>query len=83
MGAIPRWTVRDRLRKAREHAALQQGELAERIGVGRSTISNYEAGVTEPKRPILLSWAMATGVPLEWLVSGDQKPAGYRFRLAA
>lgn len=70
LGSIPEWTITDRLRKSREHANMDQTQLAERIGMARTTVSNYENGVTPPKRPILLSWALATGVPLEWLQTG-------------
>lgn len=66
----PEWTLTDRLRKAREVAGLDQAELAELIGVGRTSISNYEKAVSTPKRPVILSWALATGVPVEWLASG-------------
>jgi transcriptional regulator with XRE-family HTH domain len=70
-GDAPVWTLRDRLRKAREHAGLEQVELAERAGISRGSVSNYENGVTSPRRPQLLAWAMACGVPLEWLTDGD------------
>ena len=75
-GHVPEWTVQDRLRKARESAGLEQAELAARIGVARTTIGNYERGITPPKRPLLLSWALATGVPSDWLESGKESPDG-------
>ena len=71
IGTVPQWTLADRLRKARENAGMDQQQLSDRIGMGRTTISNYESGVTAPKRPILLSWSMATGVPLIWLETGN------------
>ena len=73
--SIPQWTMADRLRKAREHAGLEQNDLAGRIGLSRGAISAYERAVTVPKRPVLLSISMATGVPLAWLETG-MKPAG-------
>lgn len=73
---MPEWTVTDRLRKSREHAGLDQQQLADKIGMARTTVSNYENGITPPKRPILLSWAMATGVPLKWLQTGQRGPDG-------
>ena len=70
-GFIPRFTVADRARKAREHAGLEQGELAERMGVSRATISNLERGlVQKPRRIVLNAWAMATGVDRLWLETG-------------
>jgi len=64
---VPQWTLGDRMRKAREHAGLKQAELAEEIGVGRTSIVNYESGSTTPSRPVLLSWALRCGVSFEWL----------------
>ena len=72
IGAVPTWTVADRLRKAREHAGLDQTELADLVGISRNTISNYERGQTAPKRPVLLAWSLATGVPRAWLETGAE-----------
>lgn len=63
----PQWTLGDRLRKAREHARLKQTEMAAEIGIGRSSIINYESDKAEPSRPVLLAWAMRCNVPYEWL----------------
>lgn len=67
---IPTWTVGDRLRKARESVEFEQAELAEAIGVSRATVSNYEGGRVAPRKIMLNAWALATGVPVEWLRSG-------------
>ena len=69
---IPQWTLADRLTKARRHAGLEQPELADMIGIARSSLSAYENGHRIPRRPVLLSWALATGVPLEWLTDGSR-----------
>ena len=69
-GVIPAWTTGDRLRKARELAGMGQQEMADEIGISRRSVSAYEGGGSIPKRPVLLSWALRTGVPLEWLRSG-------------
>ncbi len=72
---IPQWTTADRLRKAREAACLDQLELADRIGVARQTINNYERGRTTNYRRIVMNqWALATGVPVEWLTEGTVGP---------
>jgi transcriptional regulator with XRE-family HTH domain len=39
--------------------------------VSKNTVSNYERGFTTPRRPMLLAWAMATGVALSWLETDD------------
>jgi transcriptional regulator with XRE-family HTH domain len=84
----PEWTIADRLRKARESAGLDQGELAERIGIARSTVSNYERGTHTPRRPIIRLWAEETGVPMDWLSprtdvplrrSTDLRPSSFGF----
>lgn len=64
---VPTWTLGDRLRKAREHAGLKQTELADEIGIGRSSIINYESDKAVPPRPVLLAWAVRCAVPYEWL----------------
>jgi transcriptional regulator with XRE-family HTH domain len=69
---IPEWTAADRLRKARVEAHLTQGQLADRIGVDKNTIGNYETGATTNLRRIVLNaWAVATGVPYSWLATGE------------
>ena len=44
----------ERLRTRREELALSRAELAEKLGVTRSAIGNYETGVSFPKEDILL-----------------------------
>ena len=75
----PHWTLGDRLRKAREFAGLEQGELAARIGISRSTVSNYELGRGQrpPKLIVLRAWAHESGVPFDWLV--EDTPFAERF----
>ncbi|MDU5380556.1 MAG: helix-turn-helix transcriptional regulator, partial [Actinomyces sp.] len=67
---IPQFDRSDRLRKAREHAGLEQAQLAELIGVSRNTISGAERGANTPRRHVVMAWAMATGVPVEWIETG-------------
>lgn len=74
---VPQWTAADRLRKARVTAGLTQTELAEQMGVAKSTVSNYEAGHTTNLRTIVLKqWALATGVPVAWLRYGEEGSGG-------
>ena len=74
-GTVPVWTMSDRLRKAREVTGLDQKQFAMHTGLSRNTVSNYENGNTTPRRPSLVLWAMATGVPMSWLVNGETPPA--------
>lgn len=75
-GRIPEISIRHRLRIAREEAGYDQGQLAELIGVGRNTVSNAEAGKTNPRKVMVNAWAMATGVPADWLLHSET-PAGH------
>lgn len=72
---MPVFTAGDRLRKARELTGLDQEAFAEVIGVSRGTVSNYERS-EKPPRPIALrAWAMATGVSVHWLKTGEGSPS--------
>lgn len=70
-GTIPNWTIQDRLRKARDHAGLSQGELADRVGITRTMAANVENGRTEPRPIVIRMWAMCTGVDAGWLETGE------------
>lgn len=69
-GHIPVLDMKRRLRLAREDAGLEQTELANLLGISPRSIHNYEKGYTVPKKPVLLHWAISTGVPLAWLAEG-------------
>ncbi|WP_373887235.1 helix-turn-helix domain-containing protein [Actinomyces bowdenii] len=74
---IPQFTISDRLRKAREHARLDQTQLAKRIGISRTSVSSYEAGrIAKPRQIVLNAWALATGVPVQWLETGTAPDRG-------
>lgn len=67
---IPEWSRGDRFRKAREARDISQGDLAERMGVARRTVGSYERDEVEPRKIVVNAWALATGVPVEWLLYG-------------
>lgn len=75
---IPQWTLGDRLRKARESAGMDQLELANRVGISRNTVSNYELGngTRPPKVVVLRAWANECGVPYEWIVDNFRATTG-------
>jgi len=55
--------LRENLREARRRAALTQGELADKAGVGITTIVRIETGeITEPRVSTLRKLAEALGV---------------------
>lgn len=67
---IPQWTMGDRLRKARSLTGLTVAEFAEQIGVSDRTINNAEGDRRAVRKITLNAWALATGVPIEWLKTG-------------
>lgn len=74
-GVIPRFTMGDRLRKARELTGLDQAAFAREIGVSRNTVGNAETDSVRVRRITLRAWAMRTGVPVEWLETGETPPS--------
>ena len=74
-GLVPAFTVADRVRKAREVAEMSQQELADATGMARSGIARIEGPESRPRRTSLIAIAMATGVDLTWLQTGET-PAG-------
>jgi transcriptional regulator with XRE-family HTH domain len=60
-----------RIRKARGIATLSQAELALRVGVKRSAVTQWEhpAG-TKPSVDHMIQIALVTGVAFEWLATG-------------
>ena len=60
-----------RLRKARLHARLTQGDIAAAAGVSRNAVTHWEHPEgTTPTLSHLSSVAQATGVSFEWLCTG-------------
>jgi transcriptional regulator with XRE-family HTH domain len=63
--------IADRLRVSREHSGMDQRQFAERTGISRATISNYERGISKPRWPQIVAWALATGFDPLWLRDGQ------------
>jgi transcriptional regulator with XRE-family HTH domain len=62
--------LKERLREERRRAALTQGELAEKAGVGINTIVRIETGeITEPRVSTLRKLATALGLEARDLLS--------------
>lgn len=64
------WTLGDRLEKALRFAGKSHQDMADDLGVHRNTISNYTSGRRPVDRRTKLAWAVATGVPFQWLDTG-------------
>lgn len=61
--------LNNRIRVFRAEHRMSQGELAEKIGVSRKTISTIEVGRFVPSTIIALKIAKYFGVPLEEIFS--------------
>lgn len=72
-GHIPARTVGRRLLDAREDTGMSQAQFAQATGIAQRTVSRYEQAtdVHGIKRPNLLAWSFATGVPVIWLETGE------------
>jgi len=70
-GSVPEWTFGDRLRKARQVSGLTVRDFAEEIGVSTKTITDAEGDRRRPRKILINAYAMRTGVPREWLETGQ------------
>lgn len=62
-----------RIRLARERAGFdRQTALAQTLGVDASYVSRWERGVVVPGAESLVSLADATGVTVDWLLTGRE-----------
>lgn len=61
----------ERLRSLREKMGLSQGEAAKKMGIVRTTYSNYEAGNRQPDNDTLKKFAEFFGVSVDYLVGND------------
>ena len=74
------WDLADRMRKALRVADVAVIDMADYLGVTRGTVSTWINGRIAPSRQTLRLWALRTGVPFEWLETGqlnDQTNEGY------
>ena len=62
--------MKDRIRKIRRDLDLTQQEFADRIGVKRGAIANYEIGRNVPTDSVVSLICREFGVNEEWLRDG-------------
>lgn len=73
-GVVPEWTMGDRLRKARSLTGQTTRQFAATLGVSQVTVTSAENDSRRVRTITLRAWAMATGVPVEWLEDGTVPP---------
>jgi transcriptional regulator with XRE-family HTH domain len=61
-----------RIRNAREQAGFSQREMAEELGVGRTTYVNFETGRSRLFNPLLDRLAARLGMSVEELLFGER-----------
>lgn len=61
--------IHERLRAAREHAGLSQGQIAKLMGYHRPTISEIEAGRRRVSTQEVSAFARYYGVTTDWLLN--------------
>jgi transcriptional regulator with XRE-family HTH domain len=83
-GVIPPWTQGWRLQRSLAHAGMTTEDMADELGVARSTVSRWCNDKGRPTKGYLKLWALRTGVPLAWLmgdglprVDSNHQPAGW------
>ncbi len=68
-------TLHERIRQARALSRMTQTDLADRIGVGRGAVAQWESATgSSPSMEHLIAIALQTGVHLEWLGTGRGDP---------
>ncbi len=63
--------MKDRIKKIRKELDLTQQEFADRIGIKRNSLANYETGRNTPMDAIITSICREFNVNEEWLRAGQ------------
>lgn len=66
--------MKDRLKKIRKDLDLTQQEFADRIGIKRNSLANYETGRNTPIDAIIISICREFNVNEQWLRTGEGEP---------
>lgn len=72
-GEIPPWTLGWRLQRSLAWAEMTTEQMADELGIARSTVSRWCNDKGRPTKGYLKLWALRTGVPLSWLTPEDDK----------
>lgn len=64
----------NRIRELRKGKGLSQTQLAEKLGVHRNTVGNWEDGTTEPKSSNLTDMAQLFGCSVEHVMGLPERP---------
>lgn len=70
-GADLEFDLADRMRKGLRIADMGVAEMADYLGVARTSVGNWINGRVRPGTQTLRLWSLRCGVPYEWLVEGE------------
>mgnify|MGYP003292918835 CR=1 FL=1 len=71
--------IGNRIKDVRKELGMTLDDVAKKVGVAKSTIQRYEAGlITSPKLPVLVAIANAFGVNEDWITGNSDDKAQLR-----
>lgn len=68
-------TPGSRIKRTRTQLGLSLQQLADRVGVTRKSLENWENDRSEPRGVKVMKLAGVLQVPMIWLLTGDNPPA--------
>ena len=66
--------MKDRIKKIRKDAGLNQEEFGQKIGVKQSSVTAYECGYRNPIDAVIKTICDTFNVNREWLLTGEGEP---------
>jgi transcriptional regulator with XRE-family HTH domain len=71
VSGVPEFELEDRMRVSMRRAGVGVSAMADYFGVRRETVGTWINGRIRPGTQSLRLWALRTGVPYEWLRTGE------------
>lgn len=73
----PEVWIGERVHRLRRVKGLTRSELAERLGVSRQRVGNWERGLNTPTLGVLPALARELGVTVDELITGEPSPRAW------
>ena len=70
--------IKDRIKEARERKQITQNAIAKHLGISRTAITQWEAGLTFPSYEKTIEMGRLLNVRPEWIAFGVTTPVEYR-----
>lgn len=68
----------NKLKKLRIESGLTQAQLAQKVGIGASTVGMYESNIRKPSFEVLLKLAIFFNVSIDYLISDEKDDENLR-----